>query len=102
MPIARPAEAALAIGDLAGTGQGLPRSGGGPKFEKNDYWEKIMFDDDAVKKRRGHEVGMPIETMSVEELEERIAMLNAEIARLQQAIAAREKTRSEAESRLKH
>ena len=60
-----------------------------------------MFDDDAVKKRRGHEVGMPIETMAVEELEERSAMLNAEIARLQQAIAAREKTRSEAESLFK-
>ncbi len=44
---------------------------------------------------------MPIDTMSVEELEERIAMLNTEIARLQQAIAARQKTRSEAESLFK-
>lgn len=60
-----------------------------------------MFDDDAVKKPRGHEVGMPIDTMSVEELQERIAMLKAEIARLEQAIAARQKTRSEAESLFK-
>ena len=31
-----------------------------------------MFDDDEVKKPKGHEVGMPIDTMSVDELEERI------------------------------
>jgi len=60
-----------------------------------------MFDDDAIKKPKGHEVGMPIETMSVEELEERIGMLKAEIGRLEQAIAARNKTRSEAESLFK-
>lgn len=60
-----------------------------------------MFDDDTVKKPRGHEVGMPIDTMSVEELEERIDLLKAEIGRLEQAIAARNKTRSEAESLFK-
>ena len=60
-----------------------------------------MFDDDAVKRPRGHEVGMPIDAMSVEELEERIGLLKAEIARLEQAIAARNKTRSEAESLFK-
>jgi uncharacterized small protein (DUF1192 family) len=60
-----------------------------------------MFDDDAVKKPRGHEVGMLIDTMSVEELQDRIGMLKAEIVRLEQAIAARNKTRSEAESLFK-
>lgn len=60
-----------------------------------------MFGDDEAKKPRGHEVGMPIDTMSVEELEERIGLLKAEIARLEQAIAARNKTRSEAESLFK-
>jgi len=60
-----------------------------------------MFDDDAVKKPRGHEVGMPIDTMSVEELQERIELLKGEIVRLEQAIAARNKTRSEAESLFK-
>ncbi|MBL8591540.1 MAG: hypothetical protein ABS35_11850 [Kaistia sp. SCN 65-12] len=60
-----------------------------------------MFDDDEVKKPRGHEVGMPIDTMSVEELEERISLLKGEIGRLEQAIAARNKTRSEAESLFK-
>jgi uncharacterized small protein (DUF1192 family) len=44
---------------------------------------------------------MLIDTMSVEELEERIGLLKAEIARLEQAIAARNKTRSEAESLFK-
>jgi uncharacterized small protein (DUF1192 family) len=57
-----------------------------------------MFDDEAVKKPRGHEVGMPIDTMSVEELNERIGMLRSEIARLEEAIAARQKTKAAADS----
>lgn len=57
-----------------------------------------MFDDDAIKRPKGHEVGMQIDTMSVEELEERIDLLKSEISRLEQAIAARQKTRSEADS----
>ena len=60
-----------------------------------------MFDDDAVKKRRGHEVGMPIDTMSVEELNERIGMLRQEITRLEEAIAARQKTKAAADSLFK-
>ena len=44
---------------------------------------------------------MPIDTMSVEELNERIALLKSEIARLEQAVGAREKTRSEADSLFK-
>jgi uncharacterized small protein (DUF1192 family) len=60
-----------------------------------------MFGDDEVKKPKGHEVGMPIETMSVEELEERIGILRAEIERLEQAIAARQKVRNEADSLFK-
>lgn len=57
-----------------------------------------MFDDDDVKKPRGHEVGMPIDSMSVEELTERIAMLEGEIERLRAAIAARQKHKTEAAS----
>jgi uncharacterized small protein (DUF1192 family) len=60
-----------------------------------------MFGDDEIKRPKGHEVGMPIDTMSVEELNDRIAILKAEIARLEQAIAARQKTRSEADSLFK-
>lgn len=57
-----------------------------------------MFDDEPVKKPLTHEVGMPIDTMSVDELGKRIVLLRAEIARLEQAIAARQQSRSQAES----
>jgi uncharacterized small protein (DUF1192 family) len=57
-----------------------------------------MFDDDEVKKPKGHEVGMNIETMSVEELTDRIGLLEGEIARLRAAIAARQKSRNDANS----
>jgi len=57
-----------------------------------------MFEDDKPKKMAPHEVGMPLDTMSVDELGERIALLEAEITRLKEAIAARQKTKSAAES----
>lgn len=58
-----------------------------------------MFDDeDRAKKPKTHEVGMPIETMSVGELEERIGLLEAEIVRLREAIAARRRTKDQANS----
>jgi uncharacterized small protein (DUF1192 family) len=58
-----------------------------------------MFDDeDQPKRKRSHEVGMPIETMSVDELEERIGLLESEIARLREAIEARKKTKDAANS----
>ena len=60
-----------------------------------------MFDDDEVKKPKGHEVGMNIDTMSVEELTDRIALLDNEIGRLKAAIAARQKTRSAADALFK-
>jgi uncharacterized small protein (DUF1192 family) len=60
-----------------------------------------MFDDEEVKKPKGHEVGMPIDTMSVAELEERIALLRGEISRLEQAIGARRNTRAAADSLFK-
>lgn len=60
-----------------------------------------MFDDDQVKKPKGHEVGMNIDTMSVEELTDRIALLESEIARLKATIAARQKTRNAAEALFK-
>jgi uncharacterized small protein (DUF1192 family) len=59
--------------------------------------EAIMDDEDISKPKR-HEVGMPIDTMSVEELTERIGLLEAEIARLRVAIEARGATRKAAES----
>ena len=56
------------------------------------------MDEEAIKKPKAHEVGMTIDTMSVEELAERIALLEGEIARLKAAIDARDATRKAAES----
>lgn len=61
--------------------------------------EEAMFEDeDQPKKKKAHEVGMPIDTMSIDELEERIGLLEAEIARLREAIEARKKTKDAANS----
>lgn len=59
-----------------------------------------MFDEE-IKKPKAHEVGMSIDTMSVEELNERITQLEAEIARLRAAIEARGATRKAADAAFK-
>jgi len=59
------------------------------------------MDDDDIRKPKDHEVGMPLDAMSVEELEYRIGLLEAEIARLREAIEMRRTTRTEAESLFK-
>lgn len=56
------------------------------------------MDDDVIKKPKTHEVGMSLDAMSVEELEARMRLLEAEIARIQAAIEARGQTRKAAES----
>ena len=56
------------------------------------------MDEEAIKKPKAHEVGMPIDTMSVDELADRIALLEGEIARLRVAIDARDATRKAADS----
>ena len=57
-----------------------------------------MFDEDLPAKKKTHEVGMSIDTMSIDELEERIGLLESEIARLRGAIEARRKTKDAANS----
>ncbi len=59
---------------------------------------RLSMDDEEVSKPKRHEVGMPIDTMSVEELSERIGLLEAEIARLRAAIEARGATRKAADA----
>ena len=44
-------------------------------------------EDDRPKKKLAHEIGQDLALLSVEELSERIALLNDEIARLQAALA---------------
>jgi uncharacterized small protein (DUF1192 family) len=56
-----------------------------------------MFDDEPVKKPLVHEVGMPIDTMSVDELTKRVEMLREEILRLERAIISRQQSRSQAD-----
>ena len=56
-----------------------------------------MFDDE-VKKPKAHEVGMILDAMSVDELTDRIGMLEAEIARLRAAIASKQKSKSAADA----
>ncbi|UJW87382.1 DUF1192 domain-containing protein [Devosia sp. SL43] len=56
------------------------------------------MDDEDIKKPKAHEVGMAIDTMSVEELTDRISLLEGEIARLRVAIDARGATRKAADS----
>lgn len=56
------------------------------------------MEEDEISKPKGHEVGMALDAMSVEELEGRIEMLEGEIVRLREAIEMRKTTRSAAES----
>jgi uncharacterized small protein (DUF1192 family) len=55
------------------------------------------IDDEPIKKP-AHEVGMVLDTLSVDELEERIALLTGEIERLKSAIAAKKASRNTADS----
>lgn len=59
------------------------------------------MDEPASSTPKRHEVGMGLDAMSVAELESRIGLLEDEVARLRQAIAARRQTRSAAESLFK-
>jgi uncharacterized small protein (DUF1192 family) len=43
-------------------------------------------DDDKPRKKATHEIGQDLSLLSVEELTERIALLNSEIERLQEAV----------------
>jgi uncharacterized small protein (DUF1192 family) len=54
-------------------------------------------DDDRPKKKIAHEIGQELALLSVEELGERIALLKDEIARLEQAKAKKQASRSVAD-----
>jgi uncharacterized small protein (DUF1192 family) len=57
-----------------------------------------MIDDEDRKHPKTHDVGMPLDTLSIEELEARITLLDGEIARLRTAIAAKGQSRSAADA----
>jgi uncharacterized small protein (DUF1192 family) len=54
-------------------------------------------EDDRPKKKIAHEIGQDLALLSVEELNDRIALLNAEITRLQTALASKRASRSAAD-----
>ncbi len=64
------------------------------------------FDEDSVfgkkpKAPPAHEIGQNLDDLSAPELAERIALMRAEIERLEKAIAAREATRAAAAAAFK-
>jgi len=56
-----------------------------------------MNDDDRPKKKLVHEIGQDLGLISVKELQERIALLREEIARLEADIDRKQATRSAAD-----
>lgn len=56
------------------------------------------IDDEPVKKKLAHEIGQDVALVSVGELEERIALLRAEIVRLETEVTKRHASRSAAEA----
>lgn len=56
------------------------------------------MDEDEVRRTPVHEVGMPLDTLSVDELAHRIAILKDEIARLEAAIETKNASRSAADA----
>jgi uncharacterized small protein (DUF1192 family) len=54
-------------------------------------------EDDRPKKKISHEIGQDLALLSVEELNDRISLLNDEIARLQTALASKRASRSAAD-----
>ncbi len=54
-------------------------------------------DDDRPKKKIAHEIGQELALISVEELRERIALLNEEIARIEADIAKKQAVRNAAD-----
>jgi uncharacterized small protein (DUF1192 family) len=57
----------------------------------------VSEDDDRPKKKLAHDIGQDLALLSVEELRERIALLNDEIARLEAAMAKKQASRSAAD-----
>ena len=57
-----------------------------------------FIDDEPVKKKLAHEIGQDVSLVSIGELEERIALLRGEIARLEGEVEKRRSSRSAAEA----
>jgi uncharacterized small protein (DUF1192 family) len=58
----------------------------------------IADDDDRPKKKISHEIGQELALLSVTELQDRIALLKQEIARLEAAVAGKQVSRNVADT----
>jgi uncharacterized small protein (DUF1192 family) len=56
-----------------------------------------LDEDDRPRKKPAHEIGQDLSLLSVEELTDRIALLNEEVARLQAALEKKRASRSAAD-----
>jgi uncharacterized small protein (DUF1192 family) len=55
-------------------------------------------DDDRPRKAVTHEIGQPLDTLSLSDLDERIGLLRAEIARIEAARAAKQAAQGAADA----
>lgn len=55
-------------------------------------------DDDKPRKTVAHQIGQPLDTLSLSDLDERIALLRTEIVRIEAARAAKEAAQSSADA----
>jgi uncharacterized small protein (DUF1192 family) len=82
----------------------VPDSQPGPGWQplegiaKSKEKRMAIEDDDKPRKKITHEIGQDLSLLSVEELTERIAQLNSEIARLQEAATKKRASRDAANS----
>jgi uncharacterized small protein (DUF1192 family) len=60
-----------------------------------------LFEDDRPKKKLSHEIGTDLSLLSVDELDSRIALLAAEIARLEQEKKSKSASKAAAASLFK-
>lgn len=58
----------------------------------------MQDDDDRPKKKITHEIGQELALLSVKELNERIALMQEEIARLEASIASKQTSRNVADA----
>ncbi len=57
-----------------------------------------LFDDEPLKKPKPHEIGQDLSLLSVGDLKERVALLKAEIDRLEAELQAKGATKTAAEA----
>jgi uncharacterized small protein (DUF1192 family) len=60
-----------------------------------------LFEDDRPKKKLAHELGQDLSLLSVGDLQERIDLLKAEIARLEEDMTGKKASKSAADSLFK-